>query len=435
MRPPFWKMAAPREKTDGTPAGSGMFTAVQIGLECHGNATYRKDVLEVQGIHVKELCGRYRACSLLVFLFSLFRLIEDCISPLPSSPSKKTSSAKRKQYYINRAIRNSDLIPKAKGRKSLQRLENNRFLLSLLERDECVADEVDSCICSSPSIFAEACNNEVYIERCALHSSCTGCEPESRAVTSPLCFPAPRQYRRRAEKQSAALEDRQRKLPDVYPGYRHRWSLESGLCDSSPATKQRRCSDSDRCRYRCNVAKCEGAFRIWNDFMNRSGEEQEKLLVYLDQKVRKPKEKVNKCKDERTEHPAYTPEECYQRINRRLRFTLKRRHVPMGTLEVLEEEMLSFFSVSPESVYIAMMENRCFMAVLDLKDAYYHLPIYIEHQQYLRVAVMMKGQVKLCAVPCEGQYPFGNALDEILEKAADKKRFPPPPPLLQMPLG
>ncbi|XP_073403041.1 R3H domain-containing protein 4 isoform X4 [Dendrobates tinctorius] len=172
-----------------------------------------------------EILG-YRHCRLHP------RLIEDCISPLPSSPSKKTSSAKRKQYYINRAIRNSDLIPKAKGRKSLQRLENNRYLLSLLERDECVADEVDSCICSSPSIFAEACNNEVYIE-------------------------------------------------------------------------------------------------IWNDFMNRPGEEQEKLLMYLDQKVRKPKEKVNKCKDERTEHPAYTPEECYQRINRRLRFTLKRRHVPM----------------------------------------------------------------------------------------------------------
>ncbi|CAJ0959343.1 unnamed protein product [Ranitomeya imitator] len=38
--------------------------------------------------------------------------------------------------------------------------------------------------------------------------------------------------------------------PMFYPGYRHRWSLESGLCDSSPATKQRR-SDPDRCRYRC----------------------------------------------------------------------------------------------------------------------------------------------------------------------------------------
>lgn len=29
----------------------------------------------------------------------------------------------------------------------------------------------------------------------------------------------------------------------------------------------------------------------------------------------------------------------------------------MGMLEVLEEEMLSFFSVTPESVYISMMEN------------------------------------------------------------------------------
>ncbi|CAJ0954410.1 unnamed protein product [Ranitomeya imitator] len=40
-------------------------------------------------------------------------------------------------------------------------------------------------------------------QRCALLSSCTGCEPESRAVTSPLCFPAPRQYKRRAEKPRA----------------------------------------------------------------------------------------------------------------------------------------------------------------------------------------------------------------------------------------
>ncbi|XP_075681475.1 R3H domain-containing protein 4 [Rhinoderma darwinii] len=188
------------------------------------------------------------------------RLIEDCLSPLPSSPSKKTSSAKRKQYYINRAIRNSDLTPKAKGRKSLRRLENNRYLMSLLERDECVADEVDSCICASPSIFAEVCNNEIYIE-------------------------------------------------------------------------------------------------IWNDFMNRSGEEQEKVLAYLEREVRKPREKVNKSKDERTEYPAYTPAVCYQRISRSLRCTLKRRQIPMGTLEFLEEEMLSFFSVSPESVYISMMDN------------------------------------------------------------------------------
>ncbi|CAJ0927689.1 unnamed protein product, partial [Ranitomeya imitator] len=36
----------------------------------------------------------------------------------------------------------------------------------------------------------------------------------------------------------------------VTRGLRDRWSLESCLCDSSPATKQQRCSDPDRCRRR-----------------------------------------------------------------------------------------------------------------------------------------------------------------------------------------
>ncbi|CAJ0945816.1 unnamed protein product [Ranitomeya imitator] len=100
------------------------------------------------------------------------------------------------------------------------------------------------------------------LQRCALHSSCSGCERRSAGkqsgdVTALLSgCPA---LTARPEKQSA--EDRQRKLPDVYPGYRgprDRWSLESCLCDSSPATKQRRCSDPDRCRYRCSVAMYDG---------------------------------------------------------------------------------------------------------------------------------------------------------------------------------
>ncbi|XP_069610839.1 zinc finger protein 850-like [Ranitomeya imitator] len=36
----------------------------------------------------------------------------------------------------------------------------------------------------------------------------------------------------------------------------------------------------------------------------------------------------------------------------------------------------------------------CFMAVLDLKDAYYHLLIHAEFQQYLRVVVIMKGCIR-----------------------------------------
>ncbi|CAJ0932136.1 unnamed protein product [Ranitomeya imitator] len=41
--------------------------------------------------------------------------------------------------------------------------------------------------------------NDAALRSASLLSSCTGCEPESRAVTSPLCFPAHSQYRRRAE--------------------------------------------------------------------------------------------------------------------------------------------------------------------------------------------------------------------------------------------
>ncbi|KFO64726.1 R3H domain-containing protein 4, partial [Corvus brachyrhynchos] len=116
--------------------------------------------------------------------------IEDCLPPLEDSPSKRFSPSKRKQYYINKAIRNSDLIPRAKGRKSLQRLENTRYLMTLLEQDDCGSDEGELTHSATPSIFTEACNNETYME-------------------------------------------------------------------------------------------------IWNDFMNRSGEEQERVLLYLEEEARK----------------------------------------------------------------------------------------------------------------------------------------------------
>ncbi|KAG7230655.1 hypothetical protein INR49_025372 [Caranx melampygus] len=169
-------------------------------------------------------------------------------SSLPSSPAKRVSPTKRKQFFINQAIRNSDLTPRAKGKKSLRRQENTRYLANLLERDECTKDEVE--VCSStpaiPSIFTEACTNGNYIEP-------------------------------------------------------------------------------------------------WNDFMNCSGEEQERLLSQLEQDEAKKKD---------TNRPSKTRGmDCFQRIDRRLRATLRRKQIPMGTLEVLEENLLSFFKAQPHSVY------------------------------------------------------------------------------------
>ncbi|KAK2542269.1 hypothetical protein Q9233_000361 [Columba guinea] len=188
--------------------------------------------------------------------------IEDCLPPLEDSPAKRFSPAKRKQYFINKAIRNSDLTPRAKGRKSLQRLENTRYLMTLLERDECGSEEGELAHAAAPSIFTEACNNETYVE-------------------------------------------------------------------------------------------------IWNDFMNRSGEEQERVLLYLEEEAgKKQRRKLPGRNGEPwKEPPAHTPQECFQRISRRLRATLKRGRIPMGTLEGLEEELLAFFSVTPHSVYTALMDN------------------------------------------------------------------------------
>nr|XP_060640902.1 R3H domain-containing protein 4 [Anolis sagrei ordinatus] len=171
------------------------------------------------------------------------------------SPAKRFSPAKRKQHYINQAIRNSDLVPRAKGRKSLQRLENTRYLMTLLERDECASEDGEFSPPAVPSIFAQACKNETYM-------------------------------------------------------------------------------------------------KIWNDFVNRSGEEQERLLIFLEENKKK-----NKADGHWKEHPTLTPKECFQRISRRLRTTLKRSRIPRETLEGLEEDLLAFFSANPHAVYTAMMDD------------------------------------------------------------------------------
>jgi hypothetical protein len=98
---------------------------------------------------------------------------------------------------------------------------------------------------------------------------------------------------------------------------------------------------------------------VWNDFMNRSGEEQERVLRYLENEgqTKARRRGPGRGEDQRREDPAYTPRECFQRISRRLRAVLKRSRIPMETLESWEERLLRFFSVSPQAVYTAMLDN------------------------------------------------------------------------------
>ncbi|KAL2090309.1 hypothetical protein ACEWY4_014997 [Coilia grayii] len=188
-----------------------------------------------------------------------FILIEEHSRSLPNSPAKRVSPAKKKQFFINQAIRNSDLIPRAKGKKSLRRQENTRYLANLLERDECVKEEGELCETATPTVFTEACTNGNYVE-------------------------------------------------------------------------------------------------CWSDFMNRSGEEQEKLLALLEEEAKRSS--ANKpAKDQREVNPAFSAQDCFQRIDRRLRVCLKRKNIPMGTLEVMEEDLLTFFRAQPHSVYSTSLQS------------------------------------------------------------------------------
>uniref|UniRef100_A0A8C1B0G2 R3H domain containing 4 n=2 Tax=Cyprinus carpio TaxID=7962 RepID=A0A8C1B0G2_CYPCA len=225
-------------------------------------------------------------------------LNEPRCSSLPSSPAKRVSPAKKKQFFINQAIRNSDLTPRAKGKKSLRRQENTRFLDNLLERDECSKEDGEGHETALPTIFTEACTNGNYVE-------------------------------------------------------------------------------------------------YWSDFMNRSGEEQERLLALLEEEAQRTHSEKSH-KDQREVNPAFSAQECFQRIDRRLRVTLRRRQIPMvtlfdiclififyspislslvlsfiffclisvlpfplfkGVLEGLESSLLGFFKAHPQSVYTTKLSS------------------------------------------------------------------------------
>ncbi|XP_026313093.1 R3H domain-containing protein 4 isoform X4 [Piliocolobus tephrosceles] len=259
-----------------------------------------------------------------------YRPLPGCLPALASSQVKRLSASRRKQHFINQAVRNSDLVPKAKGRKSLQRLENTQYLLTLLETDGGPPglDDGDLAPPASPGIFAEACSNATYME----------IRPES--PPHPWNLRAPGFI---CPTRLGTLHRLRERFTSIPPSPRQLgpFRLPASLRSAQGPTQAHEWT------------------KVWNDFMNRSGEEQERVLRYLEDEGRSKTRRrgPGRGEDRRREDPAYTPRECFQRISRRLRAVLKRSRIPMETLETWEERLLRFFSVSPQAVYTAMLDN------------------------------------------------------------------------------
>ncbi|XP_041359385.1 R3H domain-containing protein 4-like [Gigantopelta aegis] len=111
--------------------------------------------------------------------------------------------------------------------------------------------------------------------------------------------------------------------------------------------------------------------KIWNDFINSSEEEQNHILEAAghvhtsrcrpmtsdEDKTEDMSDTWEEIPDKRAGHPGYSAEACYNRIDRKLRLIFKRRHLPVGLLATLEEDIVSFFKEWPCSVYVSKLTS------------------------------------------------------------------------------
>ncbi|XP_067118399.1 R3H domain-containing protein 4-like isoform X1 [Centruroides vittatus] len=104
------------------------------------------------------------------------------------------------------------------------------------------------------------------------------------------------------------------------------------------------------------------SMEAWNNFINHTDEEQWQILKDIDQGEKVDlqtslNKNASEVKDCRTAHPAFSAEECFLRIDSVLRATLKRKHVPLGTLAQLEDEISKFFQNKPLAVYKSQLQS------------------------------------------------------------------------------
>lgn len=108
--------------------------------------------------------------------------------------------------------------------------------------------------------------------------------------------------------------------------------------------------------------------QVWNEFVNSSEEEQERIIsgrsvpyTILEEEEEEDFLMVDETQDDKTDkrkyHPSYSAEECFQRIDKKIRTHLKRKHVPLELLSKLEESVIEFFQSWPDSVYVQCLNG------------------------------------------------------------------------------
>ncbi|XP_054162755.1 R3H domain-containing protein 4-like [Oppia nitens] len=104
--------------------------------------------------------------------------------------------------------------------------------------------------------------------------------------------------------------------------------------------------------------------KILNDFINCTEEQQNEILNKRRDKTEgdKPNDSqtkvdINGKLDGRYYEPAFTADQCFQRIDSDLKNMLKKKRIPLGVLASIEEEITEFFNHKPFATYKSCLSS------------------------------------------------------------------------------
>ncbi|XP_065831272.1 R3H domain-containing protein 4-like [Oscarella lobularis] len=123
-----------------------------------------------------------------------------------------------------------------------------------------------------------------------------------------------------------------------------------------------------------SLLKNPDQMETWREFLNRSEEEQVRYLRSLDERIPNNDAAAAAAEKKRLQslHPP-AAQDCFRRISRRLRSVLRSRHLPLGIIERLEEEIAWCFDSSPDGVMVCLIENSYNRLLLHAVCQYLHL--------------------------------------------------------------
>jgi hypothetical protein len=92
--------------------------------------------------------------------------------------------------------------------------------------------------------------------------------------------------------------------------------------------------------------------KAWNDIINCTEDQQNELLDNLEKEHKLQNEAIDRNQsDNRRTQPGFSPDQCFKRIDADLKNMLKKKHIPLGVLASIEEEITNFFNDKPFETY------------------------------------------------------------------------------------